>query len=117
MPALQVEVTKLTAWIERDGIPADVEVVGVSTAVYLDRGNLPRAWFIAEGWPELVLRDSDDSEVAEAYGLRSFPYFVVVGPDGRVRARASGGQPLEGWKHLLDEATLSGGLPLGADST
>jgi thiol-disulfide isomerase/thioredoxin len=116
-PHCQVEVPKLTAWIERDGIPAGVKVVAVSTAVYLDRGNLPRAWFIAEGWPELVLRDSDDSEVAEAYGLRSFPYFVVVGPDGRVRARASGGQPLEGWKHLLDEATLSGGLPLGADAT
>jgi len=116
-PHCQVEVPKLTAWIERDGIPADVEVVGVSTAVYLDRGNLPRAWFVAEGWPELVLRDSDGSEVAEAYGLRSFPYFVVVGPDGRVRARASGGQPLEGWNHLLEEATRSGGLPLGADST
>jgi thiol-disulfide isomerase/thioredoxin len=116
-PHCQAEVPKLTEWIGRDGIPSGVKVVAVSTAVYLDRGNLPRAWFAAEGWPELVLRDSDDSEVAEAYGLRSFPYFVVVGADGRVRARASGGQPLEGWEHLLDQATLSGAVPLGEDAT
>ena len=116
-PHCQAEVPKLTGWIGRDGIPSGVKVVAVSTAVYLDRGNLPRAWFAAEGWPELVLRDSDDSEVAEAYGLRSFPYFVVVGADGRVRARASGGQPLEGWEYLLDQATLSGAVPLGEDAT
>ena len=116
-PHCQVELPKLTAWIERDGIPAGVEVVGVSTAVYMDRGNLPRSWFVAEGWPELVLRDSNDSAVAEAYGLRSFPYFVVVGTDGRVRVRVSGGQPLEGWKHLLEQAALSGAVLLGADST
>jgi hypothetical protein len=64
-----------------------------------------------------VLRDSDDSEVADAYGLRSFPYFVVVGTDGRVRARVSGGQSLEGWEYLLDQATLSGAVPTGSDST
>ena len=113
----QAEVPKLTAWIGRDGVPSGVKVVAVSTAVYLDRGNLPRAWFAAEGWPELVLRDSDESEVADAYGLRSFPYFVVVGTDGRVRARVSGGQSLEGWEYLLDQATLSGAVPLGSDST
>ena len=113
----QAEVPKLTAWIGRDGVPSGVKVVAVSTAVYLDRGNLPRAWFAAEGWPELVLRDSDESEVADAYGLRSFPYFVVVGTDGRVRARVSGGQSLEGWEYLLDQATLSGAVPTGSDST
>ena len=113
----QAEVPKLIGWIDRDGIPSGVKVVAVSTAVYLDRGNLPQAWFAAEGWPELVLRDSDESEVADAYGLRSFPYFVVVGTDGRVRARASGGQSLEGWEYLLEQATRSGAVPLGEDAT
>ena len=116
-PHCQAEVPKLTEWIGRYGIPSDVEVVAVSTAVYLDRGNLPRAWFAAEGWPELVLRDSDDSELAEAYGLRSFPYFVVVGTDGRVRVRVSGGLPPNGWTHLLDQATRSGAVPTGEDAT
>jgi hypothetical protein len=34
-----------------------------------------------------------------------------------VRARKSGGQPLEGWEYLLDQATLSGAVPLGEDAT
>ena len=113
----QAEVPKLGEWIDRDGIPSGVEVVAVSTAVYLDRGNLPRSWFAAEGWRELVLRDSDGSEVAEAYGLRSFPYFVVVGADGRVRARISGGLPSDGWAYVLNQATRSGAVPTGADAT
>ena len=113
----QAEVPKLVEWIDRDGIPSGVEVVAVSTAVYLDRGNLPRSWFAAEGWRELVLRDSDGSEVAEAYGLRSFPYFVVVGTDGRVRARISGALPSDGWAYVLNQATRSGAVPTGADAT
>jgi len=113
----QAEVPKLVEWIDRDGSPSGVEVVAVSTAVYLDRGNLPRSWFAAEGWRELVLRDSDGSEVAEAYGLRSFPYFVVVGTDGRVRARIGGGLSPDGWAYVLNQATRSGAVPTGADAT
>jgi len=113
----QAEVPKLVGWIDRDGIPSGVEVVAVSTAVYLDRGNLPRAWFATEGWRELVLRDSDGSEVAEAYGLRSFPYFVVVGTDGRVRARIGGGLSSDGWAYVLNQATRSGAVSTGADAT
>ena len=116
-PHCQAEVPKLVEWIHRDGIPSGVEVVAVSTAVYLDRKNLPRAWFAAEGWRELVLRDSDGSEVAEAYGLRSFPYFVVVGTDGRVRARIGGSLSSDGWAYVLNQATRSGAVPTGADAT
>ena len=116
-PHCQAEMPKLVEWINRDGIPSGVEVVSVSTAVYLDRGDLPRASFAAEGWSELVVRDSDGSEVAEAYGLRSFPYFVVVGTDGRVRVRISGSLPPDGWAYALDQATRSGAVPTGADAT
>jgi len=90
-PHCQNEVPKLVEWIAADGIPADVEVVAVSTAVQLDRGNPPRAWLAGEGWPVTAVRDDDTGTVADAYGLRSFPYVVVVGTDGRVRARLSGG--------------------------
>ena len=116
-PHCQAEVPKLIEWIDQDGIPAGVEVVAVSTSVHLDRGNPPRAWFAAEGWRELVLRDSNSSEVAEAYGLRNFPYFVVVGTDGRVRARIGGGLSPDGWAYVLNQATRSGAVPTGADAT
>jgi hypothetical protein len=37
-----------------------------------------------------VLADSTDLTAANAYGLTSFPYFVMVGADGTVKARATG---------------------------
>ena len=40
-PHCQAEVPKLVEWISRGGIPSGVEVVAVSTSVYLDRGNPP----------------------------------------------------------------------------
>ena len=116
-PHCQNEVPKLVEWIAADGIPADVEVVAVSTAVQLDRGNPPRAWLAGEGWPVTAVRDDDAGTVADAYGLRSFPYVVVVGTDGRVRARLSGGLRPEAWVWALDQAGRSGAVPTGPDST
>jgi hypothetical protein len=37
-----------------------------------------------------VLADSDDSVAAEAYGLPGYPYMMVLGADGTVKARTSG---------------------------
>jgi thiol-disulfide isomerase/thioredoxin len=115
-PHCQAEVPKLVEWIGRGGIPDGVEVVAVSTAVYLDRGNPPRAWLAGEGWPVVAVRDDDVSTVADAYGLRSFPYFVVVGTDGRVRGRIGGGLAPEAWNWALDQAGRSGAVHTGADS-
>ena len=112
----QAEVPKLVDWIGRGGIPDGVEVVAVSTAVYLDRGNLPRAWLAGEGWPVVAVRDDDAATVADAFGLRSFPYFVVIGSDGRVRGRLSGGLTLEDWNWALDQAGRSGAVSTGANS-
>ena len=116
-PHCQAEVPKLVEWISRGGIPSGVEVVAVSTSVYLDRGNPPRAWLDGEGWPTTAVRDDDASTVADAFGLRSFPYFVVVGTDGRVRGRFSGGLWPEVWEWALDQAGRSGAVPTGPDST
>jgi len=112
----QAEVPKLVDWIGRGGIPDGVEVVAVSTAVYLDRGNLPRAWLAGEGWPAVAVRDDDAGTVADAFGLRSFPYFVVVGTDGRVRGRLSGGLAPEDWNWALDQAGRSGAVLTGSGS-
>lgn len=72
-------------------LPDRVRLVGVPTATDRTRGNYPPSvWLEAEKWPFDVLVDSADGEVAAAYGVRSFPAFVVVGADGRVVARTSG---------------------------
>ena len=115
-PHCQDEVPKLVDWIGRGGIPDGVELVAVSTAVHLERGNPPRAWLAVEGWPAVAVRDDDTSTVADAFGLRSFPYFVVVGTDGRVRGRVSGGLALEDWNWALDQAGRSGAVRSGSGS-
>ena len=115
-PHCQAELPRLVEWIARAGLPDGVEVVAVSTGVRLERGNPPTAWFADEGWLETVVRDDDASTVGQAYGLRSFPYFVVVGTDGRVRGRISGGLAPQQWEWLLDQAGRSGMVSSGAGS-
>jgi hypothetical protein len=72
-------------------MPDDVELLTVSTSVKPGADNYPpEKWLESEGWSAPVLADDDASSVAQAYGLTSFPYFVVVDADGKVVARASG---------------------------
>ena len=115
-PHCQAEVPKLVEWIARGGIPDGVKIIAVSTGVRLDRGNPPKAWFDSESWPEAVVRDDDDSSLGQAYGLRSFPYFVVVGADGRIRGRLGGGLIPQQWDWLLDQAGRSGIVASGAST-
>ena len=79
---------------EVDGVrtkPADLNVVAVSTANDASDVNSPAsAWLQRENWPTPVMADSSSNTAADAYGLPSYPYLVVVGPDGTVKARTSG---------------------------
>lgn len=90
-PHCQREVPKVTEWFVQNGVPEGVEVVAVSTSVDSGSPNYPpSAWFSREGWPHDVLVDTESGALATGYGLSGFPYWVVVGPDGRVAEQASG---------------------------
>lgn len=91
-----------------DTLPPDVRVVAVPTSTDRTQGNYPpSAWLEAEDWPFDVLVDSSDDEIARAYGVQSFPAFVVVGPDGNVQVRASGELSPAGLDELVQAATGS----------
>ncbi len=101
-PHCQAELPRLTAWLRANDPPDGVEVVAVSTSVEAGAPNYPpSAWFDQVGWPELVLRDSPANSIATGYGLTSFPFFVVVGPEGQVRLRVSGELSVADWETLL----------------
>ncbi len=90
-PHCQRELPRISNWLAGNTLPAGVEVIAVSTAVSADRPNYPpSAWFSDERWPATVVRDSAENEIGAAYGLRSFPYIVVVDASGRVFTRLSG---------------------------
>lgn len=92
-------------WIEGD-LPDGVNVRAVPTGTSDQAGNFPpSAWLLADNdWNEPILADTADDQVAEAYGLASYPFFVVVGPDGNVLARTSGELGRDQLQALVDVA-------------
>ena len=90
-PHCQREVPLLVQWMSSGQKPADLDVVAVSTANGLSDENSPAsAWLQRASWPTPVMADSSSNTAAEAYGLPSYPYLVVVGADGTVKARTTG---------------------------
>lgn len=98
----QVEVPVVQAWLDAGGLPEDVDLVSVSTAIDPNRPNYPPdAWLAREGWTPPVLVDPTNA-VADAFGLSAFPYFVFVHADGTVGARATGELAIADLEAIVD---------------
>ena len=90
-PHCNREVPRLIEWQASGAIPADLQIIGVSTAVASDRPNYPPSqWVVDKAWPWPVIADSEAMDAANAYGVSGFPFFALVGADGKVKVRASG---------------------------
>ena len=101
-PHCQRELPRIVDWMANNQLPAGVEVIAVSTSVDSGRPNYPpSAWFEEEQWPAVVVRDSAESEIGDAYGLSGFPYTVGVDAEGRVVARVAGELNDEAWEFLI----------------
>lgn len=102
-PHCQRELPRISDWMADNQLPAGVEVIAVSTSVEAGGPNYPpSAWFEEEQWPAVVVRDSAEDEIGNAYGLRGFPYTVGIDADGRVVARVAGELNDDAWEFLLD---------------
>jgi thiol-disulfide isomerase/thioredoxin len=90
-PHCQAEVPVLSDWMNAGGLPAEVELMTIATGTSADAPNYPPSEWLAEyAWPSPILADSEDAAAAIAFGLPSYPYFVLVDGDGNVVARATG---------------------------
>ena len=90
-PHCNSEVPEVIKLNDAGGIPADLDVVGISTAVASDRPNYPPSeWIVDKGWPFPTMADSENSEALSAFGGTGFPFLVMVDSDGTVLARQSG---------------------------
>ena len=94
----QREVPLLVQW-EKDGkTPTGIDVIAVATGTDPANPNFPPSeWLAREEFPALwpVIADSADKKAADAFGLSGYPYFVLVGGDGKVLWRASGEVPMD----------------------
>jgi thiol-disulfide isomerase/thioredoxin len=90
-PHCRAEVPRLVK-LAKQGKLAGVEVQLVATGTNKDLPNYPPSkWLAREKWPFTpVLADDSQSRALTAFGGNSFPFFVFIGADGKVAARASG---------------------------
>lgn len=90
-PFCQAEIPRIVDWVDAGDKPEDLELIAVSTGVSKNQPNYPpSSWLEREDWPGTVIADSTENEAAAAYGLRNYPFIVIIGEDGEVKARHSG---------------------------
>jgi cytochrome c biogenesis protein CcmG/thiol:disulfide interchange protein DsbE len=86
-------------------MPANLDVIGVSTSVAADRDNFPPSdWIADKGWPWPTIADSEELGAINAMGGTSFPFVVVLDTDGTVLARRSGGRTADVTLEFLEAA-------------
>jgi thiol-disulfide isomerase/thioredoxin len=104
-PHCRAEVPRITSWLGESGMPQDVDLYAVSTGVNSDAPNYPPSkWLENADWPITTMADDADSSAAAAFGLESYPYFVAIGSDGTVVARATGELTQDQFQQLIQQA-------------
>jgi thiol-disulfide isomerase/thioredoxin len=95
-PHCNDEIPELIELNNRDGVPADMRVVGVSTGVDNAAPNYPPSeWLDDKGWPWEAMADDADSSAFVLSGGSGFPYLVILDADGNILARDSGEKSAE----------------------
>jgi cytochrome c biogenesis protein CcmG, thiol:disulfide interchange protein DsbE len=107
-PHCNREVPRLLQWKASGAMPADLDVIGISTGVAADRPNYPPSqWIKNIGWAWPIMADSKTQDAARAYGLVGYPTFVIIGADGKVKVRASGEFEIADLTTLVNQALAS----------
>ena len=97
-PHCQREVPLLVEWEKSGKMPAGIDIVAVATGTDSANPNFPPSeWLTRENFPATwpVMADSADKVGGDAFGLTGYPYFVLVGGDGKVLLRTSGEVPMD----------------------
>ena len=97
----RIEIPAVQEYILLNGIPEGVEIIAIVTSIDKARDNYPpHDWLKDEGWSETQIYDFD-REIATAYGLNAFPYWVFLDKELNVVARRTGSLPLDQVGQLL----------------
>jgi len=97
-PHCQREVPLLVEWEKSGRMPTSIDIVAVATGTDSANPNYPPSeWLARENFPATwpVMADSADKVGGDAFGLAGYPYFVLVGGDGKVLVRMSGEVTME----------------------
>jgi cytochrome c biogenesis protein CcmG, thiol:disulfide interchange protein DsbE len=90
-PHCQREVPRIVEWYKSGNVPADLDVVFLSTSVQNNAPNYPpSAWLAKAEVPYPIIVDDANGTGHQALGGMGFPNLHLVGADGTVIARTSG---------------------------
>ena len=104
-PHCNAEVPVLNKWRESGKVPANLRVVGVTTASKNDQAMWPPSqWLVNMKWPFDVMADSQDQTAAQAYGVGGYPFLAFIDAKGNVTQRASGEIPVTDLQKYADAA-------------
>jgi thiol-disulfide isomerase/thioredoxin len=104
-PHCNREIPVIEAWAAAGGLPANLDIIGVSTGVSAQADNYPPSqWIVKMAWKWPVMADSPNNEAALAYGVGGYPTFVIVGADGKVKVRNSGELPQANLDAMVKQA-------------
>ena len=92
-PHCQREVPVVQEYIDIFGLPEGVDLIAIATSIDKGRENYPPTeWLEREGWSSPVIYDLN-KDIASAYGLTAFPYWVFIDKDFNILARRTGNIP------------------------
>jgi thiol-disulfide isomerase/thioredoxin len=113
-PHCQAEVPRIVE-LAKDGSLDGVKVSAVATSTSEEAPNYPpSSWLKDEDWPFPVMADNANGAAARAYGLTSFPFFVLVNADGTVAGRGSGEIAPEQIKANIEALKAGTDLPISS---
>jgi cytochrome c biogenesis protein CcmG/thiol:disulfide interchange protein DsbE len=107
-PHCNAEVPKIVDELNTAGLPSGVDLYAVATGTNEKQPNYPPGdWLNQKGWPVPTIADDQNGTAANAFGVASYPTFVVLDAQGEVVARTSGELPIETFRQLIDQARAS----------
>ena len=102
-PHCRNEVRELAPFLNETDSLDRVRMVTLLTSINDERPNFPpHTWLDLEKWPVPSMVDTPSSQIATAYGISSFPFFIVINDKGEIALRMPGRLGIETLSRLLD---------------
>lgn len=98
----QQEVKEIQKWIDENGNPDPIEIYSVLTSINSTQPNYPPdKWLESEKWSSPSFIDNDQDGVAKHFGIKGFPFWVLVDHHGKIITRLSGSYTAEQFQIIL----------------
>jgi len=98
----QQEVKTIQKWINENGNPDPIKIYSILTSINSNQPNFPPdKWLESENWSSPTFVDNDQDGVAKHFGIRGFPFWVIVDHHGKIITRLSGSYTAEEFQIIL----------------